>query len=206
MEKFIINTKATLIKNILITDDSLKLSDEDYKTKDAFLEKINAEKKGFLDTQHVIVYSKITKIVPFENENGIQLFFVEKEKKEKTYLELNSIEEYTETLQYIIAKTHHLSLQTIQSKSISTWIKQAAYTLVSLIFTLAITMTAKDIEAGKRVTISGGRRGLKRIMLAIAENLGTLNTILLGTAITLGFAFWTYKKYKKGQSTIIAYV
>ena len=206
MEKFIINTKATLIKNILITDDSLKLSDEDYKTKDAFLEKINAEKKGFLDTQHVIAYSKITKIVPFENENGIQLFFVEKEKKEKTYLELNSIEEYTETLQYIIAKTHHLSLQTIQSKSISTWIKQATYTLVSLFFTLAIAMTAKDNEAGKRVTISGRRRGLKRIMLAIAENLGTLNTILLGTAITLGLAFWTYKKFKKGQTAINAYM
>jgi len=206
MEKFIINTKATLIKNILIADDSLKLSDEDYKTKDGFLEKINAEKKGFLDTQHVIAYSKITKIVPFEDENGIQLFFVEKEKDEKTYLELNSIEEYTEILQFITAKANHLLLQTIQSRPVSSWIKQASYTLVSIVFTLAITFTANDIESGKHVTISGRRRGLKRIMLAIAENLGTLNTILLGAAITLGLAFWTYKKYKTGQGAINAYM
>ncbi|WP_299781217.1 hypothetical protein [uncultured Formosa sp.] len=205
MEKFIINTEATFIKNILLTNDVLNISDGDYKTKNAFLEKMNAEKKGILDTQHTIAYSKITKIVPFENENGIQLFFVEKKKKEKTYLELNSIEEYTEVLQYITHKTNHLSLQSIQNKPISSWIKQAGYTLVSLIFTLAITFTAVAIEAGKNVTITGGKRGLKRIMLSIAETLGTLNSVIVGTLITLGFAFWTYKKYINGQVSIKAY-
>ena len=206
MEKFIINTKATLIKNILMSNDTLKISDGDYKTKDAFLEKVNVEKKGVLDTQHVIAYSKITKIVPFEDENGIQLFFVEKEKKEKTYLELNSSEEYTEALQYIRDKTSQLSLQTIQNKPISGWIKQGGYTLVSIIFTLAIAFTANDIEAGRNVTISGGKRGLKRIMLSMSETLGTLNIILLGTVITLGFAFWTYKKYKSSQCFINVYI
>lgn len=205
MEKFIINTEALFIKNILISDEYVKISDENYNTKDVFLEKINADKKGVLDTRYIISFSKITKIVPFETEKGIQLFFVEKEKKEKTYLEFNSLEEYTEVLGNITDKANHLVLQTIPNKSISNWIKQAGYTLISLMFTLAIVFRAKDLEAGNTVTISGGKRGLKRIMLFIAETLGTFNSMLICTIVTLCFLYWTYKKYSKGDGFVNVY-
>ena len=205
MEKFIINTEATYLKNILIIDQNLKVSDEDYKTKDAFLEKLNAPKKGVLDTQHVIDYSKITKIRPFEEENGIQLFFVEKEKKEKTYVVLNSLEEYNEMLQFITYKTNHLSLETTENIPTASWIKQAGYTLIALALTAAAVFTANDIGNNKTIEITGGKRGIKRIMVSIAETLGTLNSILIGSVIIIGLAFWTYKNYKKGSESITFY-
>ena len=38
-------------------------------------------------------------------------------------------------------------------------------------------------------------------MLSIAESLGTLNSILISSAITLGLAFWAYKNHEIGTRT-----
>lgn len=205
MEKFIINTNAALLKNILVSDTFIKVSDENYKTKSIFLEKLNAPKKGILDTNHHIDFDNITKIIPFESENGLQLFFTENNKKEKIFIQLNTPEEYDELNTFILSKTINLQKQVVKNKTVASWIKQAIYTLISIAFTFAVYFNAKQIEAGEWVSVNGGKRGLKKILISIAEILGTTNSILLGTIITLSFAFWTYKNYTKGQGEITIY-
>lgn len=205
MELFITNADATVIKNILITTENLKVSDENYKTKAIFLEKLAATKKGILDTQHVIEYVKITKIIPFENENAIQLFFVEKDKNQKTYIELNTSEEYNEVLQLITDTTTHLTLETAINTPFGSWIKQAGYTLIALALTVAIAFLASDIEANETIEISGSKRGLKRIMVSIAETLGTVNSIIIGSIVVLGFVFWTFRSHRKGKGEVKVY-
>ena len=92
MQQFIINTKATYIKNILLTDSKVRLSDEDYKTLEAFNTELDSDKKGLLNTQHTFEYTAIQKIVPFKEDLGFQVFFTEKGKNEKAYLDFKTDE------------------------------------------------------------------------------------------------------------------
>ena len=110
MDKFIINPKG-LIKNILITDDLIRITDEDYKTKEAFLEKLNNGKKEVLDTIHQIEYGAILKIVPYTEDNAFQLFFKENNKNEKTYLEFETQEELNEILAMLFLKLIYKNLK-----------------------------------------------------------------------------------------------
>ncbi|WP_077398510.1 hypothetical protein [Cellulophaga omnivescoria] len=195
MQQFIINTKATYIKNILLTDAKVRLSDEDYKTLEAFNTELDSDKKGLLNTQHTFNYTAIQKIVPFKEDLGFQVFFTEKGKNEKTYLDFSSEEQYQSVLNTLVSKTS-FSKNKIQKKT-KTWIKPALYSLVAALLTFALYDSALKIEAGENVTVSGSRRGLKRILISISESLGATNSLIVGSVITLIFIFFAFKAYNK---------
>lgn len=195
MQQFIINTKATYIKNILLTDSKVRLSDEDYKTLEAFNTELNSDKKGLLNTQHTFEYTAIQKIVPFKEDLGFQVFFTEKGKNEKAYLDFKTDEEYQSILNTLVSKTN-FSKNKVQKKT-KAWIKPSLYSLVAALLTFALYDSALKLEAGENVTVSGSRRGLKRILISISESLGATNSLILGSLITLVFIFFTFKAYKK---------
>lgn len=195
MQQFIINTKATYIKNILLTDSKVRLSDEDYKTLEAFNTELDSDKKGLLNTQHTFNYTAIQKIVPFKEDLGFQVFFTEKGKNEKAYLDFKTDEEYQSILNTLVSKTN-FSKNKVQKKT-KAWIKPSLYSLVAALLTFALYDSALKLEAGENVTVSGSRRGLKRILLSISESLGATNSLILGSLITLVFIFFAFKAYNK---------
>lgn len=195
MQQFIINTKATYIKNILLTDSKVRLSDEDYKTLEAFNTELDSDKKGLLNTQHTFEYTAIQKIVPFKEDLGFQIFFTEKGKNEKAYLDFKTDEEYQSILNTLVSKTN-FSINKVQKKT-KAWIKPSLYSLVAALLTFALYDSALKLEAGENVTVSGSRRGLKRILISISESLGATNSLILGSVITLVFIFFAFKAYKK---------
>ncbi|SNQ43858.1 hypothetical protein [Cellulophaga lytica] len=195
MQQFIINTKATYIKNILLTDSKVRLSDEDYKTLEAFNTELDSDKKGLLNTQHTFEYIAIQKIVPFKEDLGFQVFFTEKGKNEKAYLDFKTDEEYQSILNTLVSKTN-FSKNKVQKKT-KAWIKPSLYSLVAALLTFALYDSALKLEAGENVTVSGSRRGLKRILISISESLGATNSLILGSLITLVFIFFAFKAYKK---------
>lgn len=203
MEKFIINEKGNVIKNTLLTSNKILVSDENYTTKEVFLEKLNT-KKGFLDTHHKIMYKDIEKIIPFKEEFAIQLFFKEAGKNEKTYLELNSADEFLEIKNYLL-ETTNLSLQKEVQRSFRTWIKSAIYTFMASVITVMTYTSAKSLESGEQITVSGGKRGIKRLIILVAETLGSTNSLIIGIIIVGVFAYLTYNSFKKGGTEIEVY-
>ncbi len=203
MSLFIINTKATYIKNILLTDDTVKLSDEDYKTVEAFNAKLASEKKGFLDTIHIFTYTDILKIVPFKEELSIQIFFTENDKEKKTYLEFTTEEEYQNIVSTLVGKAN-LSKNTIEVKT-KGWIKSTLYSLAAAFLTFGAYSSALKLESGENVAVSGSRRGLKRVLISISEFLGATNSLILGSIITGVFIFFALKSYKKSTVKQIVY-
>jgi hypothetical protein len=199
MDKFITNPKA-LIKNILITDNDIRITDEDYKTKEAFLKKIENGKKGILDTIHQIDYTTIIKIVPFVKETSFQIFFTENDKNKKTYLQFNSQEEFIEVLNFTVDKTHFRK-SLVKIKSFDSYKTQLIATGMSILLFGLIFIDAQHVEKGEVVDITGRRSGVKKILLSVAETLGTTNTIILGATITVALAIWTITAYRKGNVT-----
>ena len=203
MDKFIINP-TLLIKNILITDNSIRITDEDYKTKDNFLEKLKTAKKGILDTIHQIEYEKIIKVVPFTKDNAIQIFFHEMDKNKKTCLKFNTLEEFNEVFNFIVTKTH-LRKGLVKIKSFESYKTQLIATAMSILLFVLIYIDAEHLEKGEIVRISGGKRGVKKLLLTVAETFGTTNTIILGAIITTTLAIWTIMAYRKGNTTKVIY-
>jgi len=199
MDKFITNPTA-LIKTILITDNYIRITDEDYKTKNAFLEKFKTTKKGILDTIHQIEYGNILKVAPFTKDNAIQIFFHENDKNKKTYLKFNTLEEFDEVLNFIITK-NHFRKDLVKIKSFESYKTQLIATSMSILLFVLIYIDAQHVEKGEVVKISGSRRGVKKLLLTVAETLGTTNTIALGATITTILAVWTILAYKKGNTT-----
>jgi len=198
MDKFIANPKG-LIKNILITDKDVIITDEDYKTKEAFLKKIENGEKGILNTIHWIDYTTITKIVPFIKKTSFQLFFIENDKNKKTYLEFKTQEEFNEVLNFIVNK-NHFRKELIKIKSFDSWKTQLIVTGMSILLFALIYIDALHVEKREVVKITGSRRGIKKMLLTVAETLGTTNTIILGATITVALAIWTILAYKKGNT------
>ena len=86
-------------------------------------------------------------------------------------------------------------------RSLGSWIKQALYTIIVAILFMVIFGMASQIDSGEVVQITGGKRGLKRLTLFMAEILGVTNSIIVGSFVTSGFALWTYLSYKNASIT-----
>ncbi len=193
------------LKNIYITQEEVMGSDEDYGDLNAFLSKINAEKKGMLDTHIKVKYEQMFKYILFEEENGIQLFFKQNGKDDKTYLQFGDKNDYNETVNLLKVKCSRLQPKEESSGSVMTIVKPLLYTFVVLMFSFMLVFTASEIEAGETVRASGGRRGLKTLFIYLAGVLGFWGSLVVGVAFTLGFIFYTYKVYKNSKTLRTVY-
>ncbi|WP_257668850.1 hypothetical protein [Parapedobacter tibetensis] len=199
MNKFIIS-KDAFYKNVLFEEDALMASDENYEDETTFRVHLENGKKGKLDTHLKLAYTAINKIVPFPEENIIQVFF----NKSKAGFSIGNAEDYKEILNHILSKKP-LQQTTEQVGGLRMILKPALYTLAVAIIAGVLISFAKTLEDGNSVSISGGKRGIKRILVGLAETLGLWGTVALGVLLTGGFLFYTIKQYKSSKVEMVVY-
>ena len=197
MDKFY--QTANIFKNIYITDSQVWMSDDDYETLDVFLEQMNAEKVSKLSTHLKLTYSQFRKIVLFPEENGIQVFYDEDGKQDRTYLQFNQDEEYTEALNHILSKCN-LRAQKETQGSLLSLTKPALYSLAAMAFSISLIMIAQEMESGGKVVAGGGRRGFKTLFINMAEALGFWGSVAVSVAVVVGCIFYLVKAYKKTKT------
>ena len=203
-EKFY-KEKEMFMKNILVTDDKIMSSDEDYDNKDTFLSKLLSNDKSMLDTHIIFEYSQISKFVLFEDENGIQIFFKNKNKEEKTYLQFEQATDYQEVLEMVKNKCPHLQPSEERKGNIFSLIKPLLYTVMALAFACSIVLMAVELENKGVIVVSGRRSGLKYLFANMANFLGIYGSVIAGILIVAGFVIYTYRVYKKSKKTYVAY-
>ena len=197
MDKFY--QTAYIFKNIYITDSQVWMSDDDHETLELFLEQMNAEKVSKLSTHLKLTYSQFKKIVLFPEENGIQVFYDEAGKQERTYLQFNQAEEYAEVLNHILSKCN-LKAQKETQGSLLSLTKPALYSLAVLAFAISLIFNALEMEAGKTVVATGSRRGLKTLFINIAETVGFWGSVAIFVAVLVSCFFYLVKTYKKTKT------
>lgn len=197
MEKYY--QEEGILKNIYITDTHLMATDEDYGNLEAFLEKVNAEKKGMLDTVHKYEYSQIERINVLREDNVIQVYFNENGKTDVSPIIFAKKSDFEEVLAFILSKCPKLQHSTEAVKTKNVLVKPVLYTIAAAALSFSLVFIANGIEAGEKVTASGGRRGLKTIFIGIAETLGVWGSLALGIVITGGCIFYAYKCYQNSQ-------
>lgn len=197
MEKYY--QEKGILKNIYITETHVMASDEDFGSVDAFLSKVNQEKKGLLDTVFKYEYGQIERINAIRGNNIIQIFFNENGKTEFSGFIFAEQKNFEDVLNFILSKCPKLRHTTEHVKTKSAIMKPALYTLGAAALSFALVLIANDIEAGGTVRISGSKRGLKTIFAGIAETLGFWGCLVLGIAVTCGFVYYTYKTYQNSE-------
>jgi hypothetical protein len=203
MNKFIINEDA-IMKNVLISDVDIKLTDENYGSLEAFTDKLNNGTKGKFDTEYQIAYEEFDKIILDEPDMGIQIFFSQNGKSEKTYIEAISLEEYQELKDFVI-KQADFSKTEEQVSSFMAWAKSGLYALAAAAFGIATYLMAVSLEEGDEITVSGRRKGFKQIMLWLAETLGSTGILILAILISAGFFFRALQAYKRSKKGMVVY-
>ncbi len=194
-----------LMKNILVTDEKIMSSDENYNDKETFLSKVLSKEKSMLDTHIVFEYSQITKFIPFEEENGIRIFFKNNDKEEKTYLQFDKAADYQDVLDIIKHKCPRFQLTEEQKGSISAIIRPLLYTVAAAALSCGLLGMAIDLNEKGFVVISGGRRGLKHLFASVADFLGIYGSATVGVLLVTGFIIYTVKVYKKSKTSCIVY-
>lgn len=197
MEKYY--QEKGILKNIYITETHVMASDEDFGSVDAFLSKINEEKKGLLDTIYKYEYTQIERINVIRENNVIQIFFNENGKTELSAFIFAEQKDFKDVLNFILSKCPNLRHTTERVKPKSVMLKPVLYTLGAAALSFALVLIANDIEAGGTVRVSGSKRGLKTIFAGIAETLGFWGCLVLGIVVTCGFVYYTYKTYKNSE-------
>lgn len=197
MNKFVIaNDEEIFYRNVLFTEDRILASDENYGDEIAFREKVLNGKSGVLDTHVNVLYTDIHKVVLFEDEHIIQIFF----KDDKAGFGLNNVADFNEVLQYILSKKN-LKKSTEQVNVKGAILKPVLYTLVAGIFSAVLVAMASSIANGENVAISGSRKGFKRLLLGLAETLGVWGSLALGVVVTGGFLYNAISKYKASKTS-----
>ncbi len=196
MNKFIRTTEKDIYyPNILFENDRILASDKDYETESAFREKVLNGKEGLLDMHLNVLYADIHKVIPFEEENIIQIFF----KDDKAGFVLSNSADFQEVLNYILSqKKFTKSTEEVSNKGAI--IKPTLYTLVAGIFSAVLISIASSLSDGESVAISGSKRGFKRLLVGIAETLGLWGSIALGVVVTGGFLYNLFNKYKASRT------
>lgn len=201
MNKFIITDKKDIFfKNILIENERIMASDENYGSESAFREKITSGKVGKLDTVIDVPFAEIDKIIPFDDQNILQIFYG----KGKSGFDLGNAEDYKEVRNFVLSKKN-FSPSIEQVGNAGAIVKPALYTLVVAIFSAVLVYMAKELESGNAVTVSGSRKGFKKLLLFIAETLGFYGCLALGIVATVGFIMYTITQIKNSKTEVTVY-
>ena len=172
-------------KYLIPTEKSIWLTDQN---KDADINELIDTKN--LGTIKSIRYEDLKDIVFIDTDFTIDFRF----KDDKTPEEIHKIDKsvYSEIKSYL--KTQ---LKGIEIKDYSV-IKQILPQLMTLgisgILIVVTYISAMELEKGESVRISGRRAWLKQIIVWIAEILGTIGTLVVGTIIILSLIYFIIRK------------
>jgi hypothetical protein len=188
--------KDKLIKSIAIDDDQIMVADDVFNTPEELNAHLSQEKKGWMDTALTFPYSAVERIKLFESDNCIQLLVNNKGKKEKVAIEFTAKENYDWLLGLVMRKTNLTPLAAAANTGGFVKFKNYLYVIAAAAFSIALAGMAYEREHGNEVTISGGKRGIKMILLTIAETLGFYGSIAAGLVITGGVLYYAIKQNK----------
>jgi hypothetical protein len=189
--------KDKLIKSIAIDDNQIMVADDVFDTPDELKAHLSSEKKGWMDTALSFPYSAVNRINLFESDNCIQLLVTNKGKTEKVPIEFTAKENYDWLLDLLKNKTSLTPTHaTVNAGGGFAKVKNYLYVLAAAMFSIALVGMAYEREHGNDVAISGGRRGLKNILLSIAESLGFVGSIIAGLIITGSVLYYAIRKNK----------
>ncbi len=201
MNKFIItDKKEVFFKNILIDSERIMASDENYGSESAFREKMASGNVGKLDTVINVRYSEIDKVIPFDDQNILQIFYG----NEKSGFDLGNSVDYKEVRDFILSQKN-FSPSTEKVGNAGAIVKPALYTLAVAIFSAVLINMANEIENGNTVVASGSKRGFKKLLILIAETLGFYGCLALGIVATVGFVVYTIKQIKNSKTEVTVY-
>lgn len=71
--------------------------------------------------------------------------------------------------------------------------------LIAFFFSFALINMAWELDQGHNVSITGSKKGFKRILLMVAENLGLVGCIILGVLVTGALIYFAIKKSKESS-------
>lgn len=148
----------------------------------------------------MFVMPKIDKVIPFDDQNILQIFYG----SERSGFDLGNATDYKEVRDYILSQKN-FSPSTEKLGNAGAIVKPALYTLVVGIFSAVLVYMAKELESGNAVTVSGSRKGFKKILLLIAESLGFYGCLALGIVATAGFVIYTIKQIKNSKTEVTVY-
>lgn len=191
--------ESGFMKNIFVNEENIMASDENYETLEKFEEKFNSEKKSKLDTLKKVTYSQITKIILFREENGIQIFYNNDNSTSKVYLEFKEEKNFSEVLDFILSKRTDLKLSVEALGSKSAVVKPSLYAMAAGFICYGIVDSARIIESGEAVYVSGRRSGLKNLFVNISEILGFWGSIGLSAIVMTWFAYQIYSAHKSSK-------
>jgi len=201
MNKFIItDKKEVFFKNILIDSERIMASDENYGSESAFREKMASGNVGKLDTVINVRYSEIDKVIPFDDQNILQIFYG----NEKSGFDLGNSVDYKEVRDFILSQKN-FSPSTEKVGNAGAIVKPALYTLAVAIFSAVLINMANEIENGNTVVASGSKRGFKKILILIAETLGFYGCLALGIIANVVFIAYTIKQIKNSKTEVTVY-
>ncbi|SFD41875.1 hypothetical protein [Algibacter pectinivorans] len=172
-------------KYLIPTEKSIWLTDQN---KDADINELIDTKK--LGTIKSIRYEDLKEIVFIDTDYTVDFRF----KDDKTPEEIHKIDKiiYSEIKSYLKSQ-----LKGIEIKDYSVF-KQILPQLISLGFSVILIVvtyiSAMELEKGESIRISGNKAWLKQIIATIAEMLGTIGTLIVGTLIISSFIYFIVRK------------
>jgi hypothetical protein len=188
--------KDKLIKSIAIDDNQIMVADDVFDTPEELSAHLGQEKKGWMDTALAFPYSAVNRINLFETDNCIQLLVNNKGKTEKVAIEFTAKENYDWLLGLLTSKTNLTPTHATVNTGGFAKIKNYLYVFAAAIFSVTLAGMAYELEHGNNIAVSGGRRGLKNVLLSIAESLGFLGSIVAGLVITGGVLYYAIRQNK----------
>jgi len=197
MKNQVFSVNNEVLKVIGFNDDKLMISSKGHNDIESLA--ASAEKSGMMETIKTVDIPSITSIFFNEKDHNIKVKYTNKKGKEKSH----SIELLDHDLTADFANELAEMRGFTKAVSTETTIRPLLYNIAGIVFTGFITWLAYSIATGSmEVSDSGRRRGLQVLFGRIAETLGPIGVIILGSLITLFLAYSAYKRFSNPASVV----
>ena len=188
-------------KSLLLTSDSILLTNKSYSTPEEFLEKFN--EKGFLKQRQEISLFDV-KEIRHPEKGGVTARINYNQKNKSTNLDLTFASEY-EQQEFVnfISKSNKLIATTNQVSVMKAIGPSLIGLAITVFFTFITYIDAEVYEAGGSVDTSGRRSLYKKLFAWLGETLGTQGTLLAGGAISLLCLYFIYRNLQSRPMEVV---
>ena len=191
MKAWAISKTEVTDKYFIATEKAIWLTEQ---PKEADISKLIEDKA--LGTVRSIRYQELKEIIFIDSHFTIEINF----KDDKATDEELQIEKsiYSEIRAYL---KEHLKGTELKNYSIFKQILPQLFFLgIAALFSVATYLSAMELESGDTVRTAGKRAWLKKIIVLIAEQLGTSGTLIVGILIIGALAYFLIKKIRNPKT------
>ncbi len=187
MKNWIISESEVTNTYFIATEKSIWLSDQ---KKNVDINELIATKT--LDNIESITYEDVKEIIFIDSEYIIEFNYLDDKITDKEFRMDENI--YIDIKSYL---KNHLKETELKNYPIFKQIASQLTVLgVSVFFVGLIYHTATELEKGESIRISGRRSWLKKIIVSIAELLGSIGVLIVGIILISIMSYFIIKKIK----------